>query len=89
MHRGLPRQVSLVLSPAGKILYVLRNGAKGAEELLKETGLSRNTLYYHLKDLINLGYVVKIGKGKYMITERGKEALHKIINEFNNSISSR
>ncbi len=89
MLRGLPRQVSLVLSPAGKILYVLSYGIKSAEELLKETGLSRNTLYYHLKDLINLGYVIKVGKGKYAITGKGKETLSKIIKEFSYSISSR
>lgn len=86
MLRGLSHQLSLVLSPAGKILYVLRNGVKGAEELLEKTGLSRNTLYYHLKDLINLGYVIKVGKGKYAITEKGKDALRKIIRESNDPI---
>jgi len=72
-------QLSLMLSPAGRILYVLKSGPKNVEELLKETNLSKNTIYYHLKDLIHHGYVIKIGKGHYAITEKGLNLLRKII----------
>ncbi|NPA98983.1 MAG: winged helix-turn-helix transcriptional regulator [Crenarchaeota archaeon] len=72
-------QLLIMLSPAGRILYALKNGPKNAEELLKETSLSKNTVYYHLKDLIHHGYVIKIGKGRYAITEKGLDILRKII----------
>ena len=72
-------QLSLMLSPAGRILYALKSGPKNAEELLKATSLSKNTIYYHLKDLIHHGYVIKIDKGRYAITEKGLELLQRII----------
>ncbi len=70
-----PREL---ISPQIKILKALREGPKSATELIKETELPITTLYYNLKTLIIHGLAVKVSRGKYAITEKGREILNKI-----------
>ena len=47
-------------------------------QLMKETGLSKATLYQHLQELRNKGFIAKTEDGRYVVTEEGKYFLVKI-----------
>ncbi len=74
-------KVIKMLSSQGKILYALSDGPKSLSELLSITGLSVGTIYYNIKELIIHGFVIKVSKGKYSITKKGLEVLHRITKE--------
>ncbi len=68
-----------VLPPQLRILKVLSTGPKSSTELIRETNLSTTTLYYNIKILIINDLVVKIGKGRYAITDKGRDLLRRIV----------
>ena len=72
-------KVIRMLSSQGKILYALSDGPKSLNELLSITGLSVGTIYYNIKELIIHGFVIKIGKGRYAITDKGRDLLRRIV----------
>ncbi|NPA96597.1 MAG: hypothetical protein GXO32_03225, partial [Crenarchaeota archaeon] len=50
-----------------EILELIRDGYNRIESLLTRSNLPRSTLYKKLKDLENLGLIIKTGKGEYRI----------------------
>jgi ADP-ribose pyrophosphatase YjhB (NUDIX family) len=50
----------------------------GYAELQKPTGLSSDHFNFHISRLVEIGYVEKLGRGKYCLTARGKEYSNKL-----------
>jgi ADP-ribose pyrophosphatase YjhB (NUDIX family) len=57
----------------------------GYAELQKPTGLSSDHFNFHISRLIELGLVKKLVRGKYQLTDRGKEYANKLDTD-NNTI---
>ncbi len=62
-HRASPFQDILAYGRAD-LLSKLDQSQKGVEELSRETGIPRKTIYYYLKDLQRIGIVKKSKSGK-------------------------
>jgi len=59
-----------------KILHELLENEKYFTDLLKSTGITHSPLRFHLKILLNAGYITQERKrGKYLITKKGERAL--------------
>jgi ADP-ribose pyrophosphatase YjhB (NUDIX family)/predicted transcriptional regulator len=52
---------------------LLFNQMAGYAELQKQTGLTSDHFNFHISRLVELGFVGKVGRGKYQLTEKGKE----------------
>lgn len=52
--------------------------AAGYADLQKPTGLSSDHFNFHIKQLVETGYVQKVARGKYKLTPRGKEYANKL-----------
>ena len=52
--------------------------AAGYAILQKPTGLSSDHFNFHIKQLVETGYVQKVARGKYKLTPRGKEYANKL-----------
>ena len=62
-----------------KILQELSKNAKYFTDLLKPTKITHSPLRFHLRLLLNAGYIMQERKrGKYLITTKGEQALHAI-----------
>jgi 8-oxo-dGTP diphosphatase len=57
--------------------------AAGYSELQKPTGLSSDHFNFHIKQLVETGYVEKVSRGKYRLTPRGKEYANKLDTDAN------
>lgn len=55
----------------------------GYADLQKPTGLSSDHFNFHIKQLVEIGYVEKLGRGKYKLTPRGKEYANKLDTDAN------
>src|SRR5690349_479140 len=53
--------------------HLLLSTHAGFAELQKAADVSSDFANFHLKQLINAGYVQKNGEGKYVLTQNGKE----------------
>jgi len=62
-----------------KILRELLKSKKYFTDLLKSTGITHSPLRFHLKILLNAGYITQERKrGKYLITKNGERALRMV-----------
>ncbi len=50
----------------------------GFAELQKPTELSSDNFNFHIKRLIELGHIKKVSRGKYSLTQKGKEHANKL-----------
>ena len=57
--------------------------AAGYAQLQKPTGLSSDHFNFHIKQLVETGYVEKVSRGKYRLTPRGKEYANKLDTDAN------
>ena len=55
----------------------------GYAELQKPTGLTSDHFNFHMKRLLDIGYVEKVDKGTYRLTARGKEYANKLDTDAN------
>ena len=57
------------------VLRVLLDGRANPRHIQNETGLDKAETYTSLRRLSRLGYVTKIARGLYEITDEGRAAL--------------
>ena len=58
-----------------KILQLIKMGEYYPSDLKESTGMSKQTLNYHLKNLKDSGYITNYSRGIYDITDSGKKIL--------------
>ena len=67
--------MSIVSSPKKKILYELSNGPKHGYKIAKLTNLPMGSIYDHLAELVEGGFIIYIedkGKKIYQMTKKGE-----------------
>ena len=57
--------------------------AAGFTELQKPTGLSSDHFNFHIKRLLEVGFIQKVSPGKYRLTPKGKEYANKLDTDSN------
>jgi 8-oxo-dGTP pyrophosphatase MutT (NUDIX family) len=57
--------------------------AAGYAQLQKPTNLTSDHFNFHIKQLVETGYVEKVSRGKYRLTPRGKEYANKLDTDAN------
>jgi len=81
VRRVDPEQAQRLLSPLAsaeriKLLYLLSEGPRYHQDLMRDSGLQPGTLPHHLKQLEEAGYVTQERvRGRYLITIPGRMAL--------------
>ena len=74
------------LGPRVRILLALKSGFQGFADIARATGLSSSTVTKYLDVLVSRGYVVRVRRGVYSITEDGLKLLRELAEALWNAV---